>query len=69
VNGSRAALWPHRVEIDGHLRGFLVSQRNAGRVERAAEALERALTAYEQKGLVPMAERTRAELTALRAST
>ena len=37
-----------------------------GHLDRAAEALERALAAYEQKGLVPMAERTRRELAELR---
>ena len=43
-------------------------ERLTGHADLAAEALERALTAYEQKGLVPMAERTRRELAELRAS-
>jgi tetratricopeptide (TPR) repeat protein len=43
-------------------------ERLAGRADGAEEALERALDAYERKGLVPMAERTRAELAALRAN-
>jgi len=37
-----------------------------GHPDRAEAALERALEAYERKGLVPMAERTRVELAALR---
>ncbi|HET7855268.1 MAG TPA: tetratricopeptide repeat protein, partial [Gaiellaceae bacterium] len=43
-------------------------ERLAGRANRTEEALERTLDAYERKGLVPMAERTRAELAALRAN-
>ena len=43
--------------------------RLAGRFSEAAEALEHALELYERKGHRPFAERTRAELTALRAST
>jgi hypothetical protein len=42
--------------------------RLAGHIDEAGEALERALAAYERKGLVPMAARTRAELETLRAS-
>jgi tetratricopeptide (TPR) repeat protein len=37
-------------------------ERIAGHADRAGEALESALAAYERKGLVPMAERTRGEL-------
>jgi tetratricopeptide (TPR) repeat protein len=42
--------------------------RMAGRNDQAEEVLERALAAYQQKGLVPMANRTRTDLAALRAS-
>jgi tetratricopeptide (TPR) repeat protein len=41
-------------------------ERLGGRPEKAASALQRALAAYERKGLVPMAERTRKELEELR---
>jgi dethiobiotin synthetase len=41
-------------------------ERLGGRGDRAENALERALALYEQKGLVPMAERTRAQLAELR---
>jgi tetratricopeptide (TPR) repeat protein len=40
-------------------------ERVAGHPESAAQALERALALYEQKGLVPMADRARTALTAL----
>jgi tetratricopeptide (TPR) repeat protein len=43
-------------------------ERIAGRTARVEDALERAVALYEQKGLVPMAERTRRELAALRAN-
>src|SRR5262249_48657938 len=39
----------------------------AGDAEGATDALERALATYEQKGVVPAIEATRARLTALRA--
>jgi tetratricopeptide (TPR) repeat protein len=39
-----------------------------GHRDRAEEALERALALYEQKGIVPMAERMRGQLAELRAS-
>ena len=41
-------------------------ERLSGRPDAAAEALGRALAAYERKGLVPMAERARRELAELR---
>jgi tetratricopeptide (TPR) repeat protein len=41
-------------------------ERIGGHAEGAAEALERALTVYEQKGLAPMADRARRELVRLR---
>ena len=43
-------------------------ERLSGRRDAAAQTLEQALAAYEKKGLVPMAERTRQELDELRAS-
>jgi class 3 adenylate cyclase/tetratricopeptide (TPR) repeat protein len=43
-------------------------ERIAGRVDRTAEAIERALAMYEQKGMVPMAERMRGQLAELRSS-
>jgi class 3 adenylate cyclase/tetratricopeptide (TPR) repeat protein len=42
--------------------------RLGGDSDRAAEALERAIAMYEQKGIVPMAERTRSQLAELRSS-
>jgi class 3 adenylate cyclase/tetratricopeptide (TPR) repeat protein len=42
-------------------------ERRTGHAEREEEALAQALAAYELKGLVPMADRTRADLAALRA--
>ena len=42
-------------------------ERTAGHDERAVDALERALAMYEQKGMVPMAERMRGQLADLRA--
>jgi class 3 adenylate cyclase/tetratricopeptide (TPR) repeat protein len=42
--------------------------RVAGSTAQAEKALERALAAYQQKGLVPMVDRTRGELAALQAS-
>ena len=41
---------------------------SAGDSDRAAEALERAIAMYEQKGIVPMAERMRSQLEELRSS-
>ena len=40
--------------------------RLGGDLDRAAEALERAIAMYEQKGIVPMAERMRSQLEELR---
>jgi class 3 adenylate cyclase/tetratricopeptide (TPR) repeat protein len=51
---------------DAH-RDLAEVERLTGRADRAVDALERALAAYERKGLVPMAERTRRELADLRA--
>jgi class 3 adenylate cyclase/tetratricopeptide (TPR) repeat protein len=42
--------------------------RLSGDSDRAAEALERALVLYEQKGIMPMAERMRGQLEELRSS-
>jgi class 3 adenylate cyclase/tetratricopeptide (TPR) repeat protein len=55
-------------ELGDACRDLAEVERLSGRTENAAAALERALDAYERKGLVPMAERTRAELVELRAS-
>jgi hypothetical protein len=43
--------------------------RLSGDSDRAAEALERAPAMYGQKGIVPMAERTRGQLEELRSSS
>jgi tetratricopeptide (TPR) repeat protein len=43
--------------------------RLGGDSDRAAEALERGLAMYEQKGIVPMAERIRGQLEELRSSS
>jgi class 3 adenylate cyclase/tetratricopeptide (TPR) repeat protein len=43
-------------------------ERLTGHADRGVEALERGLAAYEQKGLMPMAERARRELDELRAT-
>jgi tetratricopeptide (TPR) repeat protein len=55
-------------DIGDVYRDLAEVMRLAGHVDEAGEALERALGAYERKGLVPMAARTRAELETLRAS-
>jgi tetratricopeptide (TPR) repeat protein len=44
-------------------------ERIVGRTDRAREAFAQALTAYDQKGLIPMVERVRSELEALHEST
>jgi tetratricopeptide (TPR) repeat protein len=58
--------WAERVqslEDTGDVyRDLAEVERLGGRLDAAADALERALDAYERKGLVPMAERTRREL-------
>jgi class 3 adenylate cyclase/tetratricopeptide (TPR) repeat protein len=55
-------------DIGDVYRDLAEVNRLAGHIDEAGEALERALAAYERKGLVPMAARTRAELETLRAS-
>jgi len=58
-----------RPEELGNLYSDLAEiERIAGRSDRAAEALERSLAMYEQKGMVPMAERIRGQLAELRSS-
>jgi tetratricopeptide (TPR) repeat protein len=64
--------WAERPEsledIGDVYRDLAEVNRLAGQIDEAGEALERALAAYERKGLVPMAARTRTELEVLRAS-
>ena len=55
-------------DIGDVYRDLAEVERLAGRLDAAAAALELGLAAYEQKGLVPMAERTRRELAELRAT-
>jgi class 3 adenylate cyclase/tetratricopeptide (TPR) repeat protein len=55
-------------DIGDAYRDLAEVERLGGRLDAAAVALEQALAAYEQKGLVPMAERTRRELDELRAT-
>jgi tetratricopeptide (TPR) repeat protein len=55
-------------ELGDVYRDLAEVERLAGRLDRAAAALAQALAAYERKGLVPMAERTRRELAELRAT-
>ncbi|MDQ3992756.1 MAG: AAA family ATPase, partial [Actinomycetota bacterium] len=58
-----------RLEELGDAYGDLAEvEQLVGRPHRAEEALEKALAMYEQKGIVPMVERTRAQLAELRAS-
>jgi tetratricopeptide (TPR) repeat protein len=56
-------------DIGDAYRDLAEVERLGGRLDAAAVALEQALAAYERKGLVPMAERTRRELEELRASS
>ena len=53
-------------DIGDAYRDLAEVERLGGRLDAAAVALEQALAAYERKGLVPMAERTRKELEELR---
>jgi tetratricopeptide (TPR) repeat protein len=56
-------------ELTGDVyRDLAEVERLGGRPDAAADALEQALAAYERKGLVPMAERTRREIADLRAT-
>ena len=58
------------LELRGDVHRDLAEvERIMGRTDGARYALERALAAYEEKGLAPMAKRVRAELEALRAGT
>ena len=54
-------------ELGDAYRSLAEIERIAGRNARAVDALERALALYTQKGIVPMAERTRRQLARLRA--
>jgi class 3 adenylate cyclase/tetratricopeptide (TPR) repeat protein len=55
-------------DIGDAYRDLAEVERLGGRLDAAAVALEQALAAYESKGLLPMADRTRRELEELRAS-
>jgi tetratricopeptide (TPR) repeat protein len=54
-------------ELGNAYSNLAAIERIAGHDDQAAEALEHALAMYEQKGMVPMAERIRAQLAELRA--
>ena len=53
-------------ELGDAYRDLAEVEQLVGHAHRAEEALERALAAYEQKGMVPMAERTHRQLAELR---
>jgi tetratricopeptide (TPR) repeat protein len=60
---------PQLEAVGDAYRDLAEVERAAGRMDRAEEALERAMEAYGRKGLVPMTERARSELMALRTRT
>jgi tetratricopeptide (TPR) repeat protein len=55
-------------ELGDAYRDLAEVERMTGHADRAEAALEQALATYEQKGIVPMAERTRRQLAQLRAN-